>query len=159
MTKAEIVAAARAQIQRDLGRMRAWAEETRRAATHEEARPENDKDTRGLEQSYLARGQAMRAEELAEADERLRFLTLRSYRPDDPIGLAALVKVEVDEEPRTYFLAPVGGGIEVELDGERVQLVTPASPLGRALVDKHVDDEFELRLAGRVREVIVTDLE
>ena len=33
-------------------------------ATHEEAKPENDKDTRALEASYLARGQAMRLEEL-----------------------------------------------------------------------------------------------
>lgn len=30
-------------------------------ATHEEAKPEDDKDTRALEQSYLARGQAQRA--------------------------------------------------------------------------------------------------
>ena len=33
-------------------------------ATHEEAKPENDKDTRALEQSYLARGQAARIDEL-----------------------------------------------------------------------------------------------
>ena len=33
-------------------------------ATHAEAKPENDKDTRGLEQSYLARGQAQRVAEL-----------------------------------------------------------------------------------------------
>src|SRR5579859_3643023 len=32
-------------------------------ATHEQAKPENDKDTRALEQSYLARGQAARVEE------------------------------------------------------------------------------------------------
>jgi len=33
-------------------------------ATHEENKPENDKDTRALEQSYLARGQAQRVVEL-----------------------------------------------------------------------------------------------
>src|SRR5262249_35036413 len=33
---------------------------THAGATHEEAKPENDKDTRALEQSYLARGQANR---------------------------------------------------------------------------------------------------
>jgi hypothetical protein len=36
----------------------------REGATHEEAKPENDKDTRALEQSYVARGQAKRVEEL-----------------------------------------------------------------------------------------------
>jgi hypothetical protein len=34
--------------------------DARAGATHEEAKPENDKDTRALEQSYLARGQAIR---------------------------------------------------------------------------------------------------
>ena len=36
------------------------ARETARGATHEEAKPEDDKDTRALEQTYLARGQAER---------------------------------------------------------------------------------------------------
>ena len=158
MKKADIVAAARAQIQRDLERTRARAEDTRQAATHEEARPENDKDTRGLEASYLARGQAMRAEELEEADGRLRFLALRDYGPDDPIGLAALITVEGDEDERLYFLSPVSGGLEVELDGQRVQLITPASPVGRALVDKLEGDEIDLRLAGRTRTLTITKL-
>lgn len=38
-------------------------EGARAGATHEEAKPENDKDTRALEQSYLARGEAARVEE------------------------------------------------------------------------------------------------
>jgi hypothetical protein len=43
------------------------ARETADAANHPEARPENDKDTRKIELSYLAAGQAGRAAELGAA--------------------------------------------------------------------------------------------
>ena len=43
----------------DLATLEKAQHATQAAATHEEAKPENDKDTRALEQSYLARGQAL----------------------------------------------------------------------------------------------------
>ena len=52
-------------------------------------------------------------------------------------------------------LAPDGGGKRV---GE-VSLLTPASPLGQALVGKREGDAFELRLAGRRRECEVLSVE
>ncbi len=149
--KRALVAEVRALLCEKAESMRASVAATREAATHEEARPENDKDTRGLEASYLARGQAMRVEELEEAVHRLRFLDLRAYREDDPIGLGALVTLAVDEARVVYFLVPAGGGTKVTVDGVDVQLVTPAAPLGRALVDKLVGDDFVLRVAGRER--------
>src|SRR5271163_799711 len=48
-------------------------------ATHEEAKPENDKDTRALEQSYLARGQAARIQELREGLTAVEALLLRDF--------------------------------------------------------------------------------
>lgn len=135
------------------------AEETRRAATHEEAKPENDKDTRGLEQSYLARGQAMRAEELEEAIARLRFLELRAFGDEDPIGLGALVTLLVDDAETRCFLVPAAGGTRVTVEGAEIQLVTPAAPLGRALLDRRAGDDFVLRIGGREREYEITAVE
>ena len=55
-----------------LGRLRAELDQLEAAhrsalegATHEESKPENSKDTRALEQSYLARGQALRVTDAA----------------------------------------------------------------------------------------------
>ena len=48
------------KLEETLRTLEAAHADTREAATHAEAKPENDKDTRALEQSYLARGQAMR---------------------------------------------------------------------------------------------------
>jgi len=131
--------------------MLASAEATRAGAVHEEAKPENDKDTRALEASYLARGQAMRVEELGETIERLRFLELKDYGDDAPVGLGALVTLEDEAGERRVLLVPAGGGLSVETPEGEVQLLSPAAPLGRALVDAVEGDEVEVRVAGRKR--------
>jgi transcription elongation GreA/GreB family factor len=122
-------------------------------ATHAEARPENDKDTRGLEQSYLARGQAQRVAELEVAVAAVGALAVRAFTPRDPIAVGALVVVEEDAAVQRLFIAPHGGGSVI---GGDVQVVTPSSPLGRALLGKRADDEVELRLPGRTRNLVVT---
>ena len=115
-------------------------------ATHGEARQENDKDTRGLEQSYVARGQALRiaAVEAEIADVR----SLELYEKPR-VGLGSLVTVEENESTRCYFMAPHGGG--VALDRGKVVVVTPRSPLGQALLGKQVGDECEVVLQGAKR--------
>ena len=126
------------------------ATETKKGATHVEAKAENDKDTRGLEMSYLARGQAMRVEEVDETIKRLRFVNLRSF-DDAPIDLGAMVRVLVDDKPRFFFLVPAGGGTKVRIDGVDVALLSPASPVGRALLEKYEGDDFEISIGGHMR--------
>lgn len=129
------------------------AEGARRDATHEEARPENDKDTRALEQTYLARGQALRAEKMIEQREVLRFLPLLTLGPNDPIGAGALVALEDDQGGmRLLFLVPYGGGIEVSVDGVDVQVVTPTSSIGAAILGRSQGDEAVVTVRGKRRE-------
>ena len=125
------------------------------AATHEEAKPENDKDTRALEASYLARGHALRLEELRTA-----LAELRAWAPAESAqkvatgALGAIVTAEDEDGERVYFLAPHGGG--QRLAEGRVHVVTPKSPLGRALLGKTAGDEAELKVEGRVRTLAIT---
>jgi transcription elongation GreA/GreB family factor len=125
-------------------------------ATHTEARSENSKDTRGLEQSYLARGQAQRVAELAAAVADVGALALRRFGAVDPVALGALVTVEEDGIRHRWFLAPGGGGSEL---AGAIAVVTPSSPLGRALIGKRIDDEVEVRLPGRVRALTIVAIE
>lgn len=138
----------------------AAAKATHEGATHEEARPENDKDTRALEASYLARGQAKRVEEMQETHTRLRFVEIRDYDDDDAIGVGALVRVEDEEEnEHVYFLVPVGGGRTIEVDAETIVVLATGSPLGKALIGARVDDEVILKIGKRKRELLVLSLE
>ncbi len=125
-------------------------------ATSEEAKSEHSKDTRALEQSYLARGQAQRVEELREGLSRVAALPLRGFAAGEPIAVGALVEIEEEGATSILLLVPHGGGIR--LSG-REQVVTPASPLGRALIGKTSGDTVEITVAGRPRHLTVRGLE
>jgi transcription elongation GreA/GreB family factor len=126
------------------------------AATHEEAKPENDKDTRALEASYLARGQALRVEELRLAVAELSGWLPRPLDDESPVALGALVEVEDDAATLRYFVAPHGGG--ALLSSGAVKVVTARSPLGRALLGKRVGDDCDVVVDGRKRSLSLTRL-
>jgi len=121
-------------------------------ATSEEAKSEHSKDTRALEQTYLARGQAQRVEELHEGLSRVAALPLRAFADDEPVAVGAWIAVEEDGASSDLLLVPFGGGIRLS-GGE--QVVTPASPLGRALLGRSAGDEVEIAVAGRTRVLTV----
>ena len=144
-------------IRADLSTLERAHEAAREAATHEEARPEDDKDTRALEQSYLARGQAMRVEETSAGLLSVQAMSTRVFDADEPISVGALVLAE-DETGRihAYYLAPHGGG--VRLHGGKIQVVTPMSPLGKALVEHRAGDDCEVVVSGATRDIVITDV-
>lgn len=119
-------------------------------ATHEEARPENDKDTRALEQSYLARGQALRVEQLRAELAEVMALPTRDFGREEPVALGALVETEEDDRRQTLLIASARGGTKLQAG---VQVVTPSSPLGKALIGRRTGDVCEIALPQRLREI------
>jgi transcription elongation GreA/GreB family factor len=140
-------------LEAQLATLEAAYEASREAATHEEAKPENDKDTRALEQSYVARGQALRIEEMRAGLSDVRATSAGPLPEGRPASLGALVVVEENERRRLLYLCAYGGG--VELSAGAVQVVTTKSPLGRALLGKRAGDECEARVGNRTRELYV----
>ncbi|HEY5376382.1 MAG TPA: GreA/GreB family elongation factor [Polyangiaceae bacterium] len=150
--KREILKLLLLHVSADLQTMSAAQRAVVDGATHEENKPENDKDTRALEQSYLARGQAQRVVELQSAVNQLKAMELRDFSRGVPIALGALVAVEDDRETVHYFLAPAGGGLRLLLAGREVRVVTPQSPIGQALIGKRQGDDLDLRTPQGVNE-------
>lgn len=101
-------------------------------ATHEESRPENKYDTHAQEASYLAEGQARQAAEV-QANRQLYhdFIFPGSAAT---VGLGHVVQLAEDAPGQLYLLGPRAGGLSVELDGQTIVIVTPASPLGKQLL-------------------------
>ncbi len=149
--KARVHAALRASLEQALEAMARAAEETRKGATHEESRSEGDKDMRATEQSYVARGQAMRTEQLAEELARFVAEPIRGFDADARIAVGALVRARVDDEPRVFFVCPQGGGSELLVDERRVTVLTPSSPAGRAILGKRAGDAYEVEIGPRTR--------
>lgn len=112
------------------------------AATHEETVAENKYDTFGLEASYLAAGQSKRLLQ-AEADiQTFRKLPVKAFTEEDAIGFGAYVVLrDAQNKEMHLFISPVAGGLTVELDEQRVGLVSAASPLGNKLLGAFLGDE------------------
>lgn len=144
-------------MQADLEALERAQREAQAGATHEEAKAEGDKDTRAVEQTYLARGQAQRVEELRAALAALRAMPLRDFAPGAPAALGALVTLDDDGELRRFFIAPESGG--TRLAGGRVQVVTPKSPLGEALVGGRAGEDCSLFVGGKLRDLDIVSVE
>jgi hypothetical protein len=149
--KRALIAALQADIARSVAVLTHAAEDARAAATHEEARPENDKDTRAVEAAYLAGAQADRARELGRAAATLGSLQLRRFAPGEAISSTALVELTHEGKASWYFLSPEGGGTRVTLGDTAVQVISPRSALGRELLGKSEGDEVEVAIQGAMR--------
>ena len=121
------------------------------AATHEESKSEDKHDTRGLEASYLAGAQSRRASEIKEVISYCHHLELKTFGPDDPIQPSALVELETQKKRSLYFIVEKGGGIAIPVDGRNVQVITPKSPLGEALIGRSQGEDFDLEAQGGLR--------
>src|SRR4051812_22837641 len=134
------------------------AVEARDGATPAEKR----EDARvALEQGGLARGQSQRASQ-AEAQLALLETFRQTTLPKGgPVALGAIVEVEGESQGRTFFLAPVGAGIELSgPDGDGfLSVVTPQSPVGRAVLGRRVGDTVEVIVQGEPREWTITFVE
>lgn len=125
-------------------------------ATHGESKQEHAKDMRAVEQQYLARGLAERAETLRDAVAVLASLEARDFDEDEAVRAGALVGL-VDEDDRelVYLLAPAGGGETIVAGGVTITVVTPQSPLGASLLGAHVGDELGIEIGAKRRSVVV----
>lgn len=117
--------------------LEAAARKTALMATDEEHRARGKYETFSLENSYLARGQAQRVEDTRSTLATLRAMKMTELPADAPVQMGA--RVEVTDEtgtPDHFWLVPAGGGEEIEWEGQVIQLLTPHSPLARALLKK-----------------------
>lgn len=114
------------------------------AVTHEDNKPENDKDMRSTEASYLARGQAERARELERSHALLQTILLRTFGPGDQIAATALVELSHGKSKLVCFVLPAAGGQRIRSGDTDVQVVTPTSPLGKALMGLSEGDDAEV---------------
>jgi transcription elongation GreA/GreB family factor len=118
-------------------------------ATAEENRAENKYDTRGLEASYLAAGQANKIVEIEESIAAFDALRERKFSEADGIDIGALIEISQDGERAHYFIGPSAGGIEIKTRGTEVLVITPQSPLGSQLKGAKQGAKIKINLAGR----------
>ncbi len=105
------------------------------------------REVTGIEASYLANALA------GNIQEREFWLrTLKGFRmPAAPqrAALGCIVGIGPPDGPvqRLYFILPVCGGMEIPLDDgtQMVRVVTPETPVAKALLGKSLGDEIKFR--------------
>lgn len=141
--KNELVTRIRESLEKRLARLRLAAAETHAAATDPDSKAESKYDTRSLEASYLASGQARQIEDTLDALQTFSQLELPDFEIDQQIAAGALVEVDLHDESEWFLLVPAAGGLSVS-DGEReITLLSPESALYRKLLGLAVGDQLE----------------
>lgn len=145
MSKKELLGKIISALEADLNTLTTAAITAHTAATHEECLPDNKYDTTALEASYVAQGQANRAQEIRQQLESYRQLKLQTFDETTPIRLTALATIESEDgNVRTVFLGPCAGGLKLEDDCQETIIITPESPLGHAILGRSCDDEVQV---------------
>jgi transcription elongation GreA/GreB family factor len=135
------------------------AQASRAEATHEQSKAESKYDTRGLEASYLARGQSKQAMELETSIAEFEKMEARSFTAGEGIAVGALVELAMGGETSFYFIGPRAGGTEVVQDKKEVLVITPQSPLGAQLLERKQGDQPQLLLAGKKQAARIVSVE
>lgn len=153
MTKRAVIQKIMEMLQVELETYARAAKTSHAEATAEENRAENKYDTRGLEASYLAAGQASKVVELDESIAAFEELKGRKFNEDEGIDVGALIEITQDGERAHYFIGPTAGGTEVKIGETDVLVITPQSPLGSQLIGTAQGKKMKIDLVGRKQAV------
>lgn len=157
MKKPAVIDGVISALEKEIEQGRRASREAFDAATDEDSYSDGKYDTRSLEASYLAGGQARIVKELGDALQ--GFKLMRSQHFIQPVskqtGLGSLVEIETDGESSWYILGPGGGGLDVVVDETTVTVLTLHSPLGGKLAGKTTGDPVALPAGkGTVKSVL-----
>jgi transcription elongation GreA/GreB family factor len=136
--------------------------EAREAARTLQTESEKKEDGRAaIEFGSLATGQTARARKAQEELKQLAAFVnagIPRFGATSAVGLGAIVDVSVESErgdhERTFIVLPVGAGSELTGPGGDgfLSVITPASPVGRALLGKRAGDYVEVTINRETRE-------
>lgn len=161
MNKSEILNLIIERLTLDSGLQLHAAKTAHEASTHEENIPDNKYETLALEASYLAQGQANRAQDIKRALTAYKQLELQNFDADTKVALTALVTLVADDaETRIVFIGPREGGMKIA-DSQcktEVLVITPASPLGGELIGKSVGDQIKIGTGNRFKFFEISDV-
>lgn len=131
--KAKVLEKIIEKLEVELARQRTANAHSNRSAIQSAPTAEKQRDTTGLEAAYLAHGYAQHCMTLARQLDELKQMKLEDFSGQE-IDLGALVEVELNGDIDRYLLLHCCGGLELDVEGETITVITPESPMGSALM-------------------------
>ena len=75
----------------------------------------------------------------------------------DIVGLWSFVRV-VETEEEMWFLITTNGGKEIQINGHAIYLLSPISPIGRALINHRAGEIIEVKTPGGIRKLKIKEV-
>lgn len=139
MDKERVRIAVLSAVEAERARQTHAALDARDESINEESRAENKYDTHAQEAAYLAEGQARLAADLAEALAAWRAV---AFPPKDhsTAQVGSVVTLLIGDRRDYLLLGPANGGLTFSVPGDdrEITVITPSSPLGRAVLGRSV---------------------
>lgn len=159
MNKRKLVDQIVLQLEQDLASLRAAALETYAAATGEESKAENKYDTRAIEASYLAGAQAKRVLDIETSLAVFKVIELKKFLATSRIESTAIAELESDGKSLRVFIVPAQSSLTLTFEGQKIQVITPQSPLGEALLGLKVGEVAKIDRGAREIEYEILGIE
>lgn len=154
-----LVSAIIKQLESELATAITASQEAHSSATHTENVADNKYDTLALEAAYLAHGQSVRIAELEESIRAYKHFKRLHFDAQSSIQIGALVDLENENGDITQlFIGPCAGGLCLGEKPNITRVITPATPLGKALLHKSIDDDIELKINHQTQYFTVIDI-
>lgn len=131
------------ELETHINQLRAAAGEAHSAATDPDSKAESKYDTRSLEASYLAEGQAQQLTALQSEMDLLKRFETRDYDLNEPISLGALVETDLDDYTEWFILLPSAGGRTIVWEDREITTLSPSSKLYQLLSGQSLGDIIE----------------
>jgi len=119
----------------------------RDTATHKDCLGSSKYETMGLEASYLAQGQGTR---LLELERSLAYFKQLKLQESESIasGTYIILGDQVGKEV-CLWMADDAGGLKIDYQHQTITIITPKSPLGKALLGKIIGDDLSIKIMGK----------
>ena len=127
MDKRKVIERFREEFRRQFEMLKRASDTAREDATDPESKAESKYDTQGLETSYLAAGQAERAEDLALALQAFNAEPFPPFPAKAPIAEGALVEIDFGGDTEWFLLCPCAGGMSVEFADSEITILGPGT--------------------------------
>jgi transcription elongation GreA/GreB family factor len=160
-TKNDIREAVVQKLRRDVQNLTEGLQRARQEVIDSPGRMQTRYDSSRTELAWVADGLAKRLDEAQRALRNMEAIRLDVPRSHVEVGALAMVAdgdVPAVAHANFYMLVPNGGGMEVSVDGARITVISPESPLGRALLGASAGSVVMIRLGSEKRRLMVVDV-
>jgi transcription elongation GreA/GreB family factor len=144
--KRKLLAALIAQVEAKLAELRASYGAARDAVLSTPHVMKSKREVFGQESAYLANALALNIQEREQELRTLRAVRLPTGPDRAALGCVVGLGASDGGIEALYFILPVCGGMELAApgSGSAVRVVTPATPIARALLGKSLDEDVML---------------